>query len=63
MNIVLPGDTVKQDQTLEHDTLKVGPGLLQQDTEIVAIKAGILNNPEGSNKIWIENRQKRARFN
>ncbi|KAJ3413518.1 Exosome component 3 [Chytridiales sp. JEL 0842] len=62
--VVLPGDLIPT-PTPQQDTttikLKIGPGLRQENDQIHACKAGVLlRGPEShSNKIWVEQSQKR----
>jgi len=53
--VVYPGDVVGSITDLK---IRLGPGLMQNQENIVATKCGILQNPQ-SKYYWIENNQKR----
>ncbi|KAL1922308.1 uncharacterized protein VTP21DRAFT_9847 [Calcarisporiella thermophila] len=66
--IVLPGDTLPttlrpDDDAMEDDSeekvVRLGPGLLQNQEQIIAIKAGVLHHREAGNRWWLDNNQKR----
>lgn len=56
---VIPGDVVGR--VIGGLEIKIGPGLKQNNTNIVATKAGILQFRH-PNKFWVENSQRRVRF-
>lgn len=52
---VIPGDVIGRFTS----NVKLGPGLSQQMSNIIATKAGLLKH-RAPNKYWIENKQKRV---
>lgn len=54
---VIPGDIVGR---FESD-VKIGSGLMQENSVIIATKAGVLQFRE-PNKFWVENSQRRVCF-
>ncbi|KAJ1501171.1 exosome non-catalytic core subunit rrp40 [Coelomomyces lativittatus] len=70
-SFVLPGDTIpcfdmagNPPTTSTHSnqkvkTLKLGPGLLKEKNEVIAVKAGKLRFKKDTNAWWIESDQKR----
>ena len=58
-SIVVPGDRITANAT---ENSKLGPGLIQENEAIIAMKAGIVQ--EGSkNRLWLESSQKRVSHN
>ncbi|RUS24410.1 hypothetical protein BC938DRAFT_473622 [Jimgerdemannia flammicorona] len=57
-NVVLPGDPIPS-HTGDDTTIKLGPGLTQDQDVITSMKAGVLNHLEGSNRWWVESNQQR----
>ena len=55
---VVPGDIVGRILT----DVKLGPGLLQDNSNLIATKAGVVQH-RPPNKYWIENSQKRVTNN
>lgn len=55
MSVMVPGDVLAVDS----DNVKLGPGLLENEQGISAIKAGLLIHQK-PNKYWLENIQKRV---
>ncbi|KAG9285401.1 hypothetical protein G9A89_010876 [Geosiphon pyriformis] len=53
--VVLPGDALAVFQ----DKLKLGPGLIQDEDQIIAIKCGMLKHQPTGNKYWVESNQRR----
>lgn len=69
-SLVLPGDIVGKITDLKtrlgnYDVilcnLMIGPGLMQNQDNIVATKCGVLRNPQPK-YFWVENRQKRVQI-
>ncbi|RUP44492.1 LOW QUALITY PROTEIN: hypothetical protein BC936DRAFT_149384 [Jimgerdemannia flammicorona] len=58
-NVVLPGDPIPS-HTGDDTTIKLGPGLTQDQDVITSMKAGVLNHLEGSNRWWVESNQQRV---
>lgn len=58
-NIVLPGDIIGKIPL--DKKIRIGPGLIQIQEDMVATKCGILRNSQ-KNYYWIENKQKRVFF-
>lgn len=56
--VVFPGDVVG---SITDFKIRLGPGLMQNQENIVATKCGILRNPQAK-YYWIENNQKRVDF-
>lgn len=52
----MPGETVLR--IPESGQLRLGPGLVNQDEHIVALKSGVLRQTK-SGQTWLEGRQKR----
>ncbi|KAJ7644201.1 hypothetical protein FB45DRAFT_897212 [Roridomyces roridus] len=55
MDTVLPGQHVPA----QHVNLKLGPGLLQTASSIIATRAGSLNHSANRSKWWVENNSRR----
>lgn len=62
MALVLPGDVIP---TASSSVLKLGPGLLQLPStatkEIIATRAGILNQTTNSASFWVDSNSRRVR--
>lgn len=58
LKVVIPGDIIPIQTDNENATIILGPGLRQDVDNIVAMKAGILQN--NGNRWWIESNQKRV---
>jgi len=56
---VVPGDVVGR-ITAEQEVLRLGGGLVQDNENVIATKAGILRF-KAPNKYWVENTQRRVR--
>ena len=62
--VVLPGDIICKIQDIESSSdsrykLKLGPGLRQEDDEILAFKAGVLRSRDPQ-IFWVDTNQKRV---
>ncbi|CAG8434194.1 1748_t:CDS:2 [Ambispora gerdemannii] len=55
LQVVLPGDALP---VYEHK-LKLGPGLIQDEDQIIAVKGGVLKHQPAGNKYWVESNQRR----
>ncbi|CAG8524729.1 5403_t:CDS:2 [Ambispora leptoticha] len=53
--VVLPGDSLP----VYENKLKLGPGLIQDEDQIIAVKGGVLKHQLAGNKYWIESNQRR----
>jgi exosome complex component RRP40 len=66
---VLPGERVpcfsgdlSANPSEQPKTVKLGPGLLQEKDNVIAIKAGVLHRGAEGMKWWIESDQRRVSF-
>ncbi|KAF8895344.1 hypothetical protein BD779DRAFT_1498988 [Infundibulicybe gibba] len=55
MSFVLPGEDIPA----QHVNLKLGPGLLQSNSNVASTRAGILNHSANGSKWWVEYNSRR----
>ncbi|KAG0361455.1 hypothetical protein BC939DRAFT_508823 [Gamsiella multidivaricata] len=62
-HIVLPGDLLPESGLMEDaasaQVVKLGPGLLMEDDNVTAMKAGVLKHSSVGNRWWVESNQRR----